>query len=299
MLRSWVIYILALLGAITFFLCYKMWFAWFLLIMVASIPLMAIVVSGVSMLFFELEADAYRKVIKDEETLISFTSHGLSFFPFCMYSAKIFLKETMTGDVSVIRIFSQSESSDQIYIDTRHCGTYRLTSAKVRVYDMLGLIFFPKTLEVEGEVVVLPIPCIPAAVPDMSGFKAKGLRKSNNTHSEIYDIRDYVPGDSVKRIHWKLSAKKDTLMIKESQEETYGHSRLYIPLCRDREKLDRYLGEVLFTSRYFLDHDVEHKIRVLPPTRKEVSFDIESRDDLDKAILSILRMPIPEEEEDE
>ena len=297
MLRSWVLYILSLLGAFTFFLCYKMWFAWFVLILVVAIFPLAIVVSFACSLFFQIEADAFRKVMKDEDTKITISSYGLEFFPFARYSVKLILKEIMTGEVSVVKLLSQAETSDSIYIDTRHCGAYRLSAAKVRVYDMFGLFFFPKTLPIEGEVVVLPIPCIPEAIPDMSGFKAKGLRRSNQQNMEIYDIRDYVPGDPVKRIHWKLSAKKDTLMIKEAQEETYGHSRLYMPLTRNRGKLDRYLGEVMFTSRYFLEHDVEHKIRVIPPMRKEVSFDVASKEDLDRAIVSILHMPIPEEEE--
>ena len=297
MLRSWVLYILSLLGAFTFFLCYKMWFAWFVLILVVAVFPLAIVVSFASSLIFQIHADAFRKVMKDEDTKITLSSYGLEFFPFARYSVKLILTEVMTGEKSVVKLLSQAETSDSIYIDTRHCGTYRLSAAKVRVYDLFGLFFVPKTLMIEGEVVVMPIPSIPEAIPDMSGFKAKGLRRSNQQNMEIYDIRDYVPGDPIKRIHWKLSAKKDSLMIKEAQEETYGHSRLFVPLTRNREKLDRFLGEVLFTSRYFLEHDVEHKIGVIPPMRKDVSFDIASREDLDRAIVSILHMPIPEEEE--
>ena len=298
MIRSWVIYILALLGAFTFFLFYKMWFAWFVLIVVISILPIAIIVSAVSAAFFQLEADAFRKVRKDEEAQVDFTSSGLGYFPFALYSVKVLLKETMTGELSQIRLLSQGNTTDSILLDTRHCGTYRFSSAKVRVYDMFGLFFIPRTIELPGEVVVMPVPSMPAAMPDLSGFKAKGLRKSNKSHTEIYDIREYVPGDPIKRIHWKLSAKKDMLMIKEPQEETFGHSRIYLPLSKNRGKLDRNLGEVLFTSKYFLDHDVEHKIRVLPPMRKEIAFDIATKEDLDTAILSILRMPIPDEEDE-
>ena len=298
MLRSWVIYILALLGAAAFFLFYKMWFAWFVLIVVVAILPLAILISAISALFFKLEADAFRKVMKDEEAQVTFVSDGLGAFPFALYSVKIILSETMTGEVSLIRFVSQGNTSDSITLDTRHCGTYRFSSAKVRIYDMFGLFFIPRKIEMIGEVVVMPVPCLPAAMPDLSGFKAKNLRKSNTPNTEIYDIREYVPGDPIKRIHWKLSAKKDKLMIKEAQEETYGHSRVYLPLTRNRGKLDRNLGEVLFTSRYFLEHDVEHKIRVLPPMKKEIAFDVASKDDLEKAILAILHMPIPEDEED-
>ena len=299
MLRSWVIYILALLGAITFFLCYRMWFSWIVLMVMVSILPLALVICFASSLFFKLESDAFRKVLKGDETQISFTSYGLEFFPFALYSAKVLLTEAMTGEECMIRLLSQGDTTDSVVIDTTHCGTYRITSAKVRIYDILGLFFIPKTIDLSGEIVVIPIPCIPQAMPDLSGFKAKGLRTSNNTTSEIYDVRGYVPGDPIKRIHWKLSAKKNSLMVKEAQEETFGHSRVYIPLTRDRDKMDRALGEVLFTSRYFLSHEVEHRIRVLPPMKKEIGFDIASKEDLDKAILSILRIPIPEDLEDE
>lgn len=299
MLRSWVIYILSLLGAVAFFLFYKMWLSWFILIVVISILPIALLISVMSAMFLHLEADAFRKVLKGEETEISFTSFGVEAFPFALYSVKIKLIETMTGEVSLIRFLSQSCTTDSVILKTDHCGTYRFNSAKVRIYDIFGLIFIPRTMEVAGEVVVLPTPCIPPAMPELSGFKARGLQKSNVPNAEIYDIREYVAGDPVKRIHWKLSAKKDRLMIKESQEETFGHSRLYLPLSRDREKLDHYLGEVLFTSKYLLTHDIEHRIRVLPSGRKEIAFDVASHEDLDRAIIEILHMPIPEDLEDE
>lgn len=299
MLRSWVIYILSLLGSIAFFLFYKMWLSWFILLVVVSILPIAVIISVTSSMFFRIDSDAFRKVLKGEETEISFTSSGLDAFPFALYSIKIKLLETMTGEVSMIRFNSQGNTTDSVIIQTDHCGTYRFTSAKVRIYDIFGLIFVPRTYEVAGEVVVLPTPCIPQAMPDLSGFKAKGLQKSLVPNAEIYDIREYIAGDPVKRIHWKLSAKKDRLMIKESQEETFGHSRLYLPLSRDREKLDHYLGEVLFTSKYLLKHDIEHRIRVLPSGRREIAFDVASETDLDKAIIDILHMPIPEDLEDE
>ena len=89
MLRSWVIYILSLLGAVAFFLFYKMWLSWFILIVVISILPIAVLISVMSAMFLHLEADAFRKVLKGEETEISFTSYGTEAFPFALYSVKI------------------------------------------------------------------------------------------------------------------------------------------------------------------------------------------------------------------
>lgn len=40
-------------------------------------------------------------------------------------------------------------------------------------------------------------------------------RKGNDA-SEIFQLRDYVPGDPVKQIHWKLSSKLNHILIKEA-----------------------------------------------------------------------------------
>ena len=40
--------------------------------------------------------------------------------------------------------------------------------------------------------------------------------RKGQDYSEIYQIREYVPGDNVKYIHWKLSGRTDTPMVKEA-----------------------------------------------------------------------------------
>lgn len=33
--------------------------------------------------------------------------------------------------------------------------------------------------------------------------------------TEVYQIREYVPGDSLSQIHWKLTSKRETLLVRE------------------------------------------------------------------------------------
>ena len=33
--------------------------------------------------------------------------------------------------------------------------------------------------------------------------------------SQVFEVREYVPGDDIRRIHWRLSSKQDTLIVKE------------------------------------------------------------------------------------
>ena len=112
-------------------------------------------------------------------------------------------------------------------------------------------------------------------------------------------MREYLHGDLIKNIPWKASAKRDDLLVKEPQEECYGHARVFLELEKDRDEFDRKMGELLFTSDYFLKKDIPHKIRVLPPRKREISFEIQSQRDLEKAVLRILNMKIPKEAVDE
>ena len=36
--------------------------------------------------------------------------------------------------------------------------------------------------------------------------------------SEVYQLREYRPGDDIRQIHWKLSSKLDELILKEASQ---------------------------------------------------------------------------------
>ncbi len=45
--------------------------------------------------------------------------------------------------------------------------------------------------------------------------------KRGNDPSEVFDLREYVPGDDIRSIHWKLSVKTDELILREPGAPTY------------------------------------------------------------------------------
>jgi uncharacterized protein (DUF58 family) len=53
----------------------------------------------------------------------------------------------------------------------------------------------------------------------MQLMKVVKVLSQNNTQNEsvFSDIRDYVPGDSLNRIHWKLTAKEGKWLTKDFQ----------------------------------------------------------------------------------
>lgn len=296
MLKNRCIYLLILITTYIFFLFYKMWASWYCLMLVLVIPVISLVLCLSASASFNISTDIPSRIEKGDKASIKIKSKGLlSILSFCRFNMTV---TDVMSDVSRKQISDlPCGDSSEIRIDTSHCGQYIYEFSDVRVYDIFGLFYKKKKAPSKCSILVKPPLVMPEAIPNLSGFRAKGLRKSNSPNSEIYDIREYEPGDPIKSVHWKISAKKDQLLIKEPQEEYFGHSRIVLRLTPDRDKMDKKLGEILFTSNYFLTQDISHKIRITPPTKREIAFDIESQRDLDTALLKILRMKLPKEEE--
>ena len=294
MFKTWFVYSVTLVATFTFFLCYKMWVSWYCLMLVLLVPVIALLsaILAAASLRYPLEAAGGANI--GQPAFIKLTISGFaSGFAFC--DLKVETTDYMSGEKENLSITINIRGVTEIPVDTSHCGVYSYRVNKLLIYDLFGFFKFSKRLNKDIEFVVRPVPEMPDYVPDVYGFKAKHLRKSGKSNSEIYDIREYQLGDPIKTIHWKMSAKKGRTLVKEPLEEYGGHSRVVLRLTDDRATLDRHLGEVLFTSRFYLDHDTAHIIRVIPPDHREVAYNIESEIDLQKALYSILRMRIPEE----
>ena len=294
MLKNWAAYLVTLLSTFIFFLCYKMWVSWILLLVVLMVPVLSLVMSIIASRTMKFRSDSQTSVLIGTPTSLNITTSGLaSYFSFCR--VKMTVTDHMTGAVKKHVFEIHDNGTSKIPIDTKHCGSYSYWLTWLSVYDLFGLFHINTNLNKNNEIFVKPVPSIPERMPNMFGFKAKNLRKSKQPSSEIYDIREYQIGDPLRTIHWKMSAKKDELLVKEPLEEYGGHSRVLLKLTADRDELDLHLGQIVFTSKFFLERETAHRIRIIPPDRGEVAFEIESENDLERAITNILRMRIPKE----
>lgn len=59
------------------------------------------------------------------------------------------------------------------------------------------------------------------------------LDKPGTDLTEILSVREYIQGDRISRVHWKLSSKCDELMIKEYASQLYYYPFLLVDLRKD------------------------------------------------------------------
>lgn len=294
MLKTWFLYSISLIAAFIFFLFYKMWLSWYILIALLAIPVFALIVTIAASLTVKFSVVNPAVTVKGKPAFIKLSIEGIA-SAFSFYKVKMITTDHMAGTQEKKVIVICDNGVTKIPLETDHCGAYSYKLSKLKVYDLLGFFHFDQNINKDIELLVKPSPEMPGYMPDMYGFKAKNLRKSSKPNSEIYDIRDYQLGDPIKTIHWKMSAKKDKYLVKEPLEEYGGYSRVILKMTDDRDELDLHLGQILFTSKFFIDHEVAHIIRVIPPDSREVAFSIESNIDLERALHTILHMRIPEE----
>lgn len=105
---------------------------------------------------------------------------------------------------------------------TMYCaGGYEYRLQRMRVYDWTGWFYLTKRLN-QSQVTQL-LPNVQELQVQLSGAVKNFFGEAEvfddlrggTDHSEVFQIREYAPGDRLQNIHWKLSAKSDDLMVRE------------------------------------------------------------------------------------
>lgn len=104
-------------------------------------------------------------------------------------------------------------------LQSSYVGAWTFETESCLIEDWLGVVGFSCDSKAKKDVVVLPLEK-PFEVPDINSV-LDGMNELEESNKKGYDyaefngIREYQPGDKLQNIHWKLSAKKEELMVKE------------------------------------------------------------------------------------
>lgn len=109
----------------------------------------------------------------------------------------------------------------EVLFQTMACGEEEIICKEIIFYDILGLTSIRIQPLTTRRVMVsprpVPVQLLSGSVPsDQREGEQLDYQKRGNDTSEVFDLREYQPGDDVRSIHWKLSSKLDHLIVKES-----------------------------------------------------------------------------------
>ena len=245
------LYSMALAGGLVFYWAYREWLAGFLLVLLFLLPWISLLLTLPAALLGKLDVHHPQAVTRGSDARVEWTLTG--FLPPPPPVGKLRCRSSFSGR-------KQPVASGKP-LPTGHCGTLTLGPGLVWCTDYLGLLRFPLGRFPRLRIPVRPIPVKPPREPDLSRFFSGALGpKSGGGFSENHELRLYHPGDSLRQIHWKLSAKTGKLILREPMEIKNSLALVSLALSGTPEALDDKLGRLLWMMEYLLEQGIPHRV---------------------------------------
>ena len=152
-------------------------------------------------------------------------------------------------------------------------GNVAIKVEKVRIYDYLNIFAWTvgKNFETQN---VLVLPPLREMYLDRDGWYNEteedsdrfSLYKKGDDPSEIFNVREFADGDKIQTIHWKLSGKTGSLMVKEGSLPLTKVINIFVDLCvvgenaEQRHKNSNLLVQGIYSvSMYMIENAIPQK----------------------------------------
>lgn len=274
------LYLVLLAISWIFYIQYKEAISLILLIFVMLLPLLSAIVNYYlsKKITAELQIETKSGSAGQNIPLKLFLSNPTR-FPVSCAEVTLEIKVTSARKPETIRIntpiFPNNKQLMTTSFSSEHFGIISISLAKVTLYDILRLSRFKvkkSGIKYEKEpILVLPEPLELSTV--LTDYSDSGLDseiysdiKPGDDPSEIFAIRDYADGDRMSRIHWKLTAKQDKLMVKDYSLPLCDGCLLITDTYTDNSKesspklYDAVIESAVSLSSLMLNENMRHRI---------------------------------------
>lgn len=276
MLKVRIYYAVLLAGCFSFFVFYSDYLAFMLFCVFAMLPIVLFIVNWIAVrkttVKINLEGAVSEQNIGKPLRIVIDNESAFPIGEATLYLSYIneFSKETVFDTISV-PVSSDNQTKINTNIISNHVGKIMVKVQKAVFYDLLKLTSITKRLTVKEKYYVLPITekiyiglNYKDAFDEESNMYSE--KKANVNHSEIIDYHEYIPGDSIKKINWKLSSRMSSLMVKEFAEPiSHAALVLYELSFNPQEKVsleqvDLSLQVVCSIMHWLYENNIGHKL---------------------------------------
>ena len=189
------------------------------------LPLLCLPFNLIAAKKLKLTANMPVNLRKQEDGTVELTVQNPSLFPICLCACRIRLENQLNGEVQSMTlscgVWPKKTQAIRASFSSPFCGRIRMTVASVRLYDCFGLIGVKAKTDAHTASVVQPDTFPQSLILTPSSARVEeaedySTERPGSDLSEIFQIRDYVPGDSPRQVHWKLSQKYGKLIVKDA-----------------------------------------------------------------------------------
>lgn len=180
---------------------------------------------------------------KGSEFLLRIVLRNPTWFPLLNATIKLEVENTFYREDGVhflnvpVRTRKATEISYPMVMD--YSGRFCANVKYIRFTDLLGICELKVDLKESAECLILPAGELrnrEAGHIYINGVtEAMESKEKGYDFSDVSGIREYIPGDKLQNIHWKLSVKKDELMVKERVSVSAMQLHVLVELANDDE----------------------------------------------------------------
>lgn len=173
-------------------------------------------------LFFQMETTGV--IAKKTAVCVIINIQNTSVFPAVKGKLTVEIRNRISGDqkreVLFFSVFGKQTESLKMEMKSRYCGMVEIEIQKAEIYDFYGIVRMILPIECQESIQVLPdrmemtIECSEGRYESSGGMELYGDRK-RDMMGDIDGYRNYLPGDSLQKIHWKLTEKWQDMIVKE------------------------------------------------------------------------------------
>ena len=207
-----------------FFLYYGIGVGLALAVLMVLVPLVSLPVNLYLKKKLKITIEAAVSQRKGDEGTITVTVQNPTAFPALRIRCDLVVLNQLNREKHSQKIMTyalpKKKQRNTLRVGSEYCGRIRIAVPKVTLYDCFGLIGIRYNCEAVAHMTVQPDTFETAVilVPNPSSTDDSELYSQDRPGmdlTETYQIREYVPGDSIRQIHWKLSNKFDKLIVRD------------------------------------------------------------------------------------
>ena len=134
-------------------------------------------------------------------------------------------------------------------------GRRRLPALRLTTRFPFGLFLKSVRIPVDTDVLVYPAvhPVSPERLRAHAGPSGEAATRRRGRGHDLYNLRQYRPGDDPRLIHWRSSAKMQALTVRELEEDTALDTRITLDgTGAVAERLEAGLSEAASLARHLL-----------------------------------------------
>ncbi|MCX7747952.1 MAG: DUF58 domain-containing protein [Clostridia bacterium] len=247
-MRNWIIYLCTLISLVFYTYLFGGNIAFVLLYVFLITPVVSLLLTIPAIFMVQAKADIkFSEIERGKPAAICLNIRNSFFLPFPFIDVSFYESEGLTimnGKVLRLSLGPFSVNNINVSYSANNRGQHQIGIKKMTAYDLTGL--FKVTIQSKNSKEGLSK--IITVLPKIDPFRYSGKKLftqsdmpelGENTYSSPSstgypgsEVREYRNGDSLNTVHWKLSARMDTWLIRVPEKQASEIKALVLDLYR-------------------------------------------------------------------